>query len=82
MSFSVLNGLGSEPVSLSHLQKVSKHLQKAVVQLGVAVALLVSHGHLHPPVEVLLGLVEGADGSGGAGGHLGGLGGWFLQNKS
>ena len=82
MSFSVLNGLGSEPVSHSHLQKVSKHLQKAVVQLGVAVALLVSHGHLHPPVEVLLGLVEGADGSGGAGRHLGGLGGCFLQNKS
>ena len=78
MSFSVLNGLRSEPVSLSHLQKVSQHLQEAVVLLGVAVALLVSHGHLHPPVEVLLGLVEGA----GAGGHRNGVNAWFLRDKS
>ena len=44
-----------------------KHLQQAVVQLGVTVALLVSHRLLHPPDEVLLGLVE--RGHGGAGGR-------------
>merc|ERR1719341_1977214 len=58
----------------------SKHLQQAVVQLRVAVALLVSHGLLHPPDEVLLGLVEGADGAG-AGGHRDGLGAWFLRGR-
>ena len=60
----------------------SKHLEQAVVQLTVAVALLVSHGLLHPPDEVLLGLVEGADGAGaGAGGHGDGLGAWFLRGR-
>ena len=57
---------------------LGKHLQQAVVQLRVAVTLLVSHGLLHPPDEVLLGLVEGADGAG-AGGHGDGLGAWFLR---
>ena len=57
----------------------SKHLQEAVVKLGVAVALLVSHGLLHPPDEVLLGLVEGADGAVGGGGHRDGLGAGFLH---
>ena len=61
---------------------LSKHLQEAVVQLGVAVALPVGHGLLHPPDEVLLGLVEGADGSGGAGGHRNGVNTWFLRDKS
>ena len=61
---------------------LGKHLQQAVVQLRVAVTLLVSHGLLHPPDEVLLGLVEGADGAGGAGGHLDGLDAWFLRGKS
>merc|ERR1712105_445558 len=61
---------------------LSKHLQQAVVQLRVAVALLVSHGLLNPPDEVLLGLVEGADGSGGADGHLDGFGTWFLRGKN
>ena len=60
----------------------SKHLEQAVVQLTVAVALLVSHGLLHPPDEVLLGLVEGADGAGAAaGGHRDGLGAWFLRGR-
>ena len=56
----------------------SKHLEQAVVQLRVAVTLPVSHGLLHPPDEVLLGLVEGADGAG-AGGHLEGLGAGFVK---
>ena len=54
-----------------------EHLEQAVVQLRVAVALLVRYGLLHPPDEVLLGLIEGADGAGAAG-HRDGLGAWFL----
>ena len=40
---------------------IHKHLQQRVVELGVAVALLVRHGLLDEPDEVLLGLVEGVE---------------------